>query len=61
MIDVLPGGFLLSVDNITYTLTWIGELLKVEGGGTCYYLKETLEGLSQVDCITLTEVLIMTN
>lgn len=61
MIEVLPEGFLLSVENISYSLTWIGELLKVEGGGICYYLKETTEGLAQIDCTTLTEVLVMEN
>jgi hypothetical protein len=61
MIEVLPGGFLLSVENISYSMSWVGDLFKVEGPQVCYYLKEVAVGLAQIDCITLKETIIVLN
>jgi hypothetical protein len=43
-------GFLLSLEGVTYTMQWFGELLKVTGPDTCYYLLETVRGLEQANC-----------
>jgi hypothetical protein len=51
---VLPDGFLLAADGVNYALTWVGEMMKVTGPDTCYYLLETARGLEQANCALTT-------
>ena len=44
---VTNDGFLLSVDAVSYVMTWVGEKLLITGPDTCYYLIETVRGLEQ--------------
>jgi hypothetical protein len=58
---VTPDGFLLTVDATKYVMQWVGEMLKVTGPNTCYYLVETLRGLEQANCTLTTFTLLMGN
>ena len=55
---VTQTDFLLNLDGISYTVTWVGEMLKVTGGDICYYLAETSRGLEQLNC-TLSDISIL--
>lgn len=55
------NGFLLLVENTTYTLEWVGEMLKVTGPDTCYYLLESARGLEQANCALSMFTLLMGN
>lgn len=50
LITLTNTGFLISADQTNYVLTWVGEMLKVTGKETCYYLLETARGLEQANC-----------
>lgn len=58
---VTDNGFLLSVDSTTYIMEWVGEMLKVTGPDTCYYLLQTLRGLEQANCALSTFSLLIGN
>lgn len=47
---VTKTGFLLNLDGVAYTMTKIGEILKVTGGGVCFYIAETSKGIEQIQC-----------
>ena len=49
-LSVTNHGFLLSLDGLMYTMTWIGHVLKVTGHGVCFYIGETRHGIEQVKC-----------
>lgn len=55
------NGFLLSVDNTKYIMEWVGEMLKVTGPDTCYYLLQTARGLEQANCTLSMFTLLMGN
>ena len=59
--NVTDNGFLLSVDNLNYVMTWVGEMLKVTGPDTCYYLLETTRGLEQANCALTTFTVLVGN
>lgn len=59
--SVTDTGFLLTADSVTYTMEWVGEMLKVTGLDTCYYLLETARGLEQANCALSTFTLLMGN
>ncbi len=61
LFTVTPDGFLLSVDGAKYVMQWVGEMLKVTGPDTCYYLLETMEGLQQASCDMATSTLVIGN
>ena len=54
-------GFLLTVDQTKYILEWVGEMLKVTGPDTCYYLLETVRGLEQANCALTTFTILISN
>lgn len=58
---VTPNGFLLFVENTQYVMEWVGDMLKVTGPDTCYYLLETVRGLEQANCALTTFSLLMGN
>ncbi len=58
---VTDNGFLLSADSATYVMEWVGEMLKVTGPDTCYYLLQTLRGLEQANCALSTFSLLIGN
>lgn len=55
------NGFLLTVDQTKYILEWVGNMLKVTGPDTCYYLLETARGLEQANCTLTTFTVLMGN
>ncbi len=61
LFSVTPTGFLLSTDSATYILERVGEMLKVTGPDTCYYLLETARGLGQANCALTTFTILMGN
>jgi len=61
LFSVNDAGFLLSVDSVSYVMEWVGEMLKVTGPDTCYYLLETIRGLEQANCTLSTLTLLMGN
>ena len=61
ILTVLPDGFLLSADGVSYFMERIGDMMKVTGPGTCYYLLETIRGLEQANCTLTTFTLLMGN
>jgi len=61
LFSVTSDGFILSVDNAQYVMEWVGEMLKVTGPDTCYFLLETLRGLEQANCTLTTFTLVMGN
>lgn len=61
LFTVTPDGFLLTIDATSYVMTWVGEMLKVTGSDTCYYLHETAQGLEQMACNAATSTLIVAN
>lgn len=58
---VTDTGFLLSEGGNTFVMEWIGEMLKVTGPDTCYYLVQTLNGLEQANCTLATFTLLIAN
>jgi hypothetical protein len=58
---VTSDGFLLSLDSLTYVMTWVDGMLKVTGDNTCYYLIETVRGLEQANCALTTFTLLASN
>ncbi len=52
--SVTDNGFLLGADGVQYALEWVGQMLKVTGPDTCYYLIETARGLEQANCALTT-------
>jgi hypothetical protein len=58
---VLPDGFLLAEGGANYVLTWVGEMMKVTGPDTCYYLLETARGLEQANCALTTFTILIGN
>lgn len=58
---VTNDGFLLSVDAVSYVMTWVGEKLLITGPDTCYYLIETVRGLEQANCALNTFTVIIGN
>jgi hypothetical protein len=59
-IKITDLGWQVIDNGITFTLTWIEEgKLLVQGRDTCYYLVETMLGLSKVMCNGGESVLIM--
>ncbi len=61
LFTVTPDGFLLTIDATNYVMQWVGEMLKVTGPDTCYYLVETLRGLEQANCTLTTFTLLVGN
>ena len=61
LFTVTPDGFLLTIDATSYVMTWVGDMLKVTGPDTCYYLLETAKGLEQMTCNAATSTLIVAN
>ncbi len=59
--NVTDNGFLLSADGVQYVMEWVGQMLKVTGPDTCYYLIETARGLEQANCALTTFTLLMGN
>jgi hypothetical protein len=59
--NVTDNGFLLSADGVQYVMEWVGQMLKVTGPDTCYYLLETARGLEQANCALTTFTLLMVN
>ena len=59
--SITDSGFLLAVDNVKYVMERVGEMLKVTGPDTCYYLLETIRGLEQANCALTTFSLLMGN
>lgn len=59
LFTITANGFLLSVDNTMYVLERVGEMLKVTGDGTCYYILETIRGLEQANCTLTVFTLLM--
>ena len=52
--SVTDNGFLLSIESAKYVMEWVGQMLKVTGPDTCYYIVETLRGLEQANCMLTT-------
>lgn len=50
LLSITDHGFLLSLDGLTYTMTWIGHILKVTGHGTCFYIYELGKEIVQAQC-----------
>jgi hypothetical protein len=61
LFTITPDGFLLSVDQANYVMTWVDKMLKVTGPDTCYYLVETMRGLEQANCTLTTFTLLIGN
>lgn len=61
LFTVTDNGFLLSIDSTKYVMEWVGEMLKVTGPNTCYYIVETLRGLEQANCALTTFSLLIPN
>lgn len=61
LFTVTPDGFLLTVDATNYVMTWVGEMLKITGPDTCYYLHETAQGLEKMSCDLATSTLMIGN
>lgn len=59
--NITDNGFLVSTDGMNYVMEWVGEMLKVTGPDTCYYLLETVRGLEQANCTLTTFALLMGN
>lgn len=59
--NVTDNGFLLTADGASYVMEWVGQMLKVTGPDTCYYLLETVRGLEQANCALATFTLLMGN
>ena len=58
---ITSSGFLIFADNSKYILEWVGEMLKITGPDTCYFLLETVRGLEQANCALTTFSLLMAN
>lgn len=50
ILTITATGFLLNLDGVSYTLDWVGEMLKVSGGDICYYIAQTQNGIEQLSC-----------
>ncbi len=61
LFTVTENGFLLTVDATQYVMTWVGEMLKVTGPDTCYYILETIRGLEQANCALTTFTVLIGN
>lgn len=61
LFSVTDNGFLLTVDSANYIMEWVGEMLKVTGPDTCYYLLQTAKGLEQANCALTTFTLLIGN
>jgi hypothetical protein len=59
--SVTDNGFLLGADGVQYVLEWVGQMLKVTGPDTCYYLIETVRGLEQANCALTTYTVLLGN
>lgn len=58
---VTPEGFLLTLDSTRYVMSWVGEMLRVTGPDTCYYILETARGLEKANCALSTFSLLIGN
>lgn len=61
LFSVTPDGFLLTIDATHYVMTWVGDMLKVTGPDTCYFLHETARGLEHLTCNRATTTLLISN
>lgn len=61
LLTTTTNGFLLSADNVTYIMEKVGQMMKVTGPDTCYYLLETARGLEQANCTLTTFTLLVGN
>ncbi len=59
--NITDNGFLLSADGVQYVMEWVGQMLKVTGPDTCYYLLETARGLEQANCALTAFTILMGN
>lgn len=50
LFTVTDSRFVLALDQTKYLMEWVGEMLKVTGPDTCYYILETAKGLEQANC-----------
>jgi hypothetical protein len=50
IISATTTGLILTVEGVSYLMSWIGDMLKVTGPDVCYYILETKRGLEQADC-----------
>jgi hypothetical protein len=61
IISATSTGLILTVEGVSYLMTWVGDMLKVTGPDICYYVLETARGLEQADCSLKVFTLLMPN
>jgi hypothetical protein len=61
LLTLTAHGFLFSADNVSYVMERVGEMLKVTGPDTCYYILETAKGLEKADCTLSTFSILIGN
>jgi len=61
LFTVTDTGFLFTVEKTTYIMERVGEMLKITGPDTCYYLLETVRGLEQANCALTTFTVLISN
>jgi hypothetical protein len=49
-LSITSTGYVLTLDGLTYTMTWIGHILKVTGHGVCFYIYELGKEIMQTQC-----------
>lgn len=60
-ISATTTGLILTVEGVSYLMSWIGDMLKVTGPDVCYYILETARGLEQTDCAFKVFTVLMPN
>lgn len=61
IISATTTGLILTVEGVSYLMSWVNNMLKVTGPDVCYYILETKRGLEQADCAFKVFTLLMSN